>query len=1212
MKSGCRPQKIEVFGRPAGGAVVTAEESSEEAATESATENTDDSSEENEASEPTKDYEDSESSEEAGTITPEQTDAYNAEGDPEEAGTGESTTEYTITFNANGGEVTPSPMTTQDGTLKNLPTLSREGYDFIGWQTEEGSNAYEGMPVEENTTLFAIWIPKYTVTFNANGGSVSPESAVSQSGAIENLPVPTREGYKFAGWYSEAANGYLVVEGSSTFYPGEDTTLFAHWAELNKSYTITFESEGGSGAPKTLTTQDSMLANLPTPAKDGYDFDGWYTEEGGEQVDEHTVYTDNTTLRARWIPKYTVTFDANGGSVSPTTSITQGGFVNDAPTPTREGFKFLGWYSERTGGSPVIGEGFTSSISENTTLYAHWAEEGKSYTITLNPTGGTVTPGSVTTTDSMYTGELPTPVREGYYFTGWYTQADGGDQVASENSDKVYTENTTLYAHWEKESVVTFDANGGSVDPSSMTTDHHKLTEELPTPTRTGYQFTGWYSEREGGYKVDNTWFYEDVTLYARWAEKGKSYTITLDPTDGTVTPGSEKTTDSMYTGQLPTPTKEGYYFTGWYTQAEDGEKVDEETVYTGDTTLYAHWKKESKVTFNINDGSGQTETRVTKEGYIDSPTPTREGYEFIGWFTEPVKGEEWDDWFDRDMTVYAHWAKTGGTYTITFDPNGGTVNSNSAQTKNSQLQPEDIPYPDDRQGYDFLGWYTDPKGGDEVNSNDVFDRDTTLYAHWGNYIYVEFDANGGETDRDDAGLLLLEGEKGAALDSLPMAVRDGYRFDGWFTEKDGGTQVDTDTLFSDHVTTLYAHWTQDSTVTPTPDGEYTVAFNPMGGTVTPTTAVTKNKMLDTLPTPTRDGYTFTGWTDAWNEPVDTDQKYYGFTTLYASWKKNENPASAEYNITLIANGGSVNPASVSTKDGILNALPTPTRDGYTFAGWFTTADGGDQVNIGAKIQSDMVLYAHWTQNKSEETTEYTVSLNANGGNVNPTSVSTKGGILSTLPTPTRDGYTFAGWFTTTDGGDQVKAGTEIHSNIALYAHWTANKPSTVTEYNVTLNANGGSVNPTSVSTKDGKLSALPTPTRDGYTFAGWFTRIDGGEQLKDGNTVSADNTVLYAHWTASASNNNSSNGSTDNKNNNSGSTDDKNNSSNNNGGADSKNGNNGGDKNTQTTAANSTSSTQTPGTGDEAPIGLYTGLVAAAAVVIVIATVLCRRRRHE
>ncbi len=311
-------------------------------------------------------------------------------------------------------------------------------------------------------------VKTYTVTFNANGGSVSPTSkTVTYGQTYGTLPTPTRTGYYFVGWFTQASGGYLV-SSSSKVSTASNQTFYAHW-EPN-TYKVTFDANGGSvSSSQTTVYYGSSYLDLPTPKRSGYHFDGWYTARyGGSKVTLSTKVTtaSDHTLYAHWTPypTYTVWFDANGGAVAPaskTVIYCTDGYefdlytYGDLPTPTRYGYTFKGWYTEKEGGSQITSDSNVRTAKDHT-LYAHWSPV--SYFISLNPNGGIlirgtsgfnlgVEQGYLVTYGSPY-GEMPSPWWEGYSFTGWYTEKEGGSRVTADTT-VTSAESHTLYAHWK-------------------------------------------------------------------------------------------------------------------------------------------------------------------------------------------------------------------------------------------------------------------------------------------------------------------------------------------------------------------------------------------------------------------------------------------------------------------------------------------------------------------------------------------------------------------------------------------------------------------------------------------------------------------------------------------------------------------------------------------------------------------------------------------
>jgi len=148
-------------------------------------------------------------------------------------------------------------------------------------------------------------------------------------------------------------------------------------------------------------------------------------------------------------------------------------------------------------------------------------------------------------------------------------------------------------------------------------------------------------------------------------------------------------------------------------------------------------------------------------------------------------------------------------------------------------------------------------------------------------------------------------------------------------------------------------------------------------------------------------------------------------------------PVPVLHTITFNPTGGIVNPATMQTQeDGTLASLPTPTRAGYTFLGWFTEETGGEQVTLTTVFDADATVYAQW-KTMTPVPVLHTITFNPTGGTVNPTTMQTQeDGTLASLPTPTRAGYTFLGWFTAEAGGEQVTLTTVFDANATVYAQW--------------------------------------------------------------------------------------------------------------------------------------------------------------------------------
>jgi uncharacterized repeat protein (TIGR02543 family) len=195
---------------------------------------------------------------------------------------------------------------------------------------------------------------------------------------------------------------------------------------------------------------------------------------------------------------------------------------------------------------------------------------------------------------------LPIPVeRPGYLFKGWFTTLIGGTQISAST---LVVSDVTYYAQWEAVApppatlfTVTFNANGGSVSPKTKTIASEAKLGNLPTPKRTGYKFTGWFTAKSGGKKVGtNTAISSDATFYAHW--QIRSYKATFNANKGKVSGKAKLARSVKYKsklGKLPAPKRAGYKFKGWYTKKSGGKKIKTATKMPAkNVTYYAQWKR--------------------------------------------------------------------------------------------------------------------------------------------------------------------------------------------------------------------------------------------------------------------------------------------------------------------------------------------------------------------------------------------------------------------------------------------------------------------------------------------------------------------------------------------------------------------------------------------------------------------------------------------
>ena len=260
------------------------------------------------------------------------------------------------------------------------------------------------------------------------------------------------------------------------------------------------------------------------PTRTGYTFTGWYTDAARTQLFDftNTAVTTSTQLYAGWsINQYTVSFNSSGGTAIANVPVSYGATISEPTTPTRTGYTFNGWYTN-AGRTQLFN--FATAITANLQLYAEWSTN--QYIVSFNSDGGTL----VADVGINYGSSVSAPTapsRTGYTFTGWYT--DTARTQLFDFTNSVITEDIQLYAGWSlNQYTISFDSSGGT-SIADRQLDYGSLVSEPTAPTRTGYTFTGWYTDAAHTQRFDfaTATVAANIQLYAGWTLQ--SYTVTFD-----------------------------------------------------------------------------------------------------------------------------------------------------------------------------------------------------------------------------------------------------------------------------------------------------------------------------------------------------------------------------------------------------------------------------------------------------------------------------------------------------------------------------------------------------------------------------------------------------------------------------------------------------------------------------------------------------------
>ena len=633
----------------------------------------------------------------------------------------------------------------------------------------------------------------------------------------------------------------------------------------------------------------------------------------------------------------------------------------------------------------------------------------------------------------------------------------------------------------------------------------------------------------------------------------------------GTFTDGSDwqkaETNENGEVTPAAAPVRDGYVFAGWVYAGTD-QVVDFSQPLQGGSDhfmLFAKWteapSKALDVTYSANggqfaDGNNVMLGQTDSNGIARQPlAPTRDGYVFAGWyyhsdgtdqvdFNQPIVGG------GKHVTLFAAWtpAKQDKTVEILYVANGGTFfdGNDTMQGVTDTDGYARLPLQPTREGYDFLGWSYDRDGNDPVDFTKAIvagSGHATIYAQWkqNNEKTVLYVANGGAFADGNVAMEGVTDSNGVARQPL-APTRDGYTFTGWTYDAAGTEPVDFTKPIpggGQHVT-FYAQWVELA------NNEKDVLYVANGGVfadgndalqgVTDGDGVARQPLA-----PTREGYTFAGWTydrDG-NDPVDFSKPLVGggdHATLFAQWNMVVEDNSID--VLYVANGGTFFDGNetlqgVTDGDGVARQPLAPTREGYTFAGWTYDSEGTDPVDFSKPLVGGgdhATLFAQWTEDKGADVDENKnvkdVLYFANGGvffdgNVTLQGVTDSDGVARQPLAPTREGYTFAGWTYDSEGTDPVDFSKPVQGggdHVTFYAQWTKNETPAVQTHKVNFYVDGST---TTVEVEDGKTVAQPSdPSVDGFNFVGWSSSKESFKKF-DFSTPITEDTTVYAFFTA-------------------------------------------------------------------------------------------------
>lgn len=759
------------------------------------------------------------------------------------------------------------------------------------------------------TIKYAKTFQSITV-FSISNGSVTIENGTihSETGTKEAVGIDLLGGkliIKSGEIYAKATTGHAIsarVKGGTLSMEGG-----ALQSTATTGYTETLKIENGTISLKSGTISGSDWTSGSKAIVSNLSLDKilvqGYGAYKGNLLQSMTDTNVNGTVEIKPIT-YNFNCDLNGGTItsgtqpSPTYTVESPDIT--LPTLSKRHYEFLGWrYDlsdvERVEPTVTIKQGTSFRDRSFTAQF-----KPVDYPIVYERNGGQKESNNpdTYTVETVFTFERP--IKPFYKFEGWFDNKNFSGSQITELNKNFYGNPLRLYAKWSPEpyEVDFYDGDTKYQIYDNYTRDIEKGISVLPKPEKQDRVFTGW-KQKDGTLVESVSPGTESLNLYASW--KLIEFTIQYDPQGGEMSTQSIQYTSDK-TGELTwlageSVWKEGFAFKGWFLNKEcQGERV---------------------TTFPIDKKMGTTSS--TDESKVT-------------------------------IRLYAKWEEAD--YDILFLPRGGSAVRSEDYSLENGVPENKMPKPE-RRGWEFLGWFDQPEGGNKYTSiaaqpgSDK--KKITLYAHWKAYDYkLAYVTNGGTLPADSKKTYTV-----AEVVTLPEPKKEHYDFVGWFTANEGGTKYMENVFYYETGDkTLYARWTPKI---------YHLSFVTNGGSeIKGSFPFTYGQPIEIDKRTYKTNYDFEGWfVDAgFTKPYDknTSGSIGGDLTLYAKW------GPKHYKIHYDMFHGEELPDDTYTTEESKQLPTNAIRPGFTFAGWY--AD--DMLTVGpvTKIEKgesgDKTFYATW------------------------------------------------------------------------------------------------------------------------------------------------------------------------------------------------------------------------------------------------------------
>ena len=689
---------------------------------------------------------------------------------------------YKITFDSDGGSSVVAIVAEAGAEIAAPTDPTKEGFVFAGWYLGEVKYEFSVMP-DTNIELKAKWEEEkqpepdpilYTIIFDVNGGDTLIEASITApAGSALTLPLASKEGFNFLGWY----NGEVKFE--EVTMPEANITLVAKWEEIQTPepdpvlYTLTLDVNGGNALAQTSIKAEAGAAIvLPTPTRDGYNFAGWLLD--GALFNETVMPEADLTIVAKWeeIPgeKVEVTYVLNGGYTNYANFAAMvADFAIDFTAHTgrtvlEDGTNFFNISWNADGAS--FGYNFLTS-AEYGAKWGWMLDVINAARVARGAAELTATDGQAEARGEIHNLLNLAPI---------------SDATAKYGSDY------STYAAFEK-----IEAAMGGAQYKAEVEAGKALLENV---NKTGYTFAGWYSDEALTNKVTSV--SEAATLYAKWDKVYTTLTYVLNNEDASLT---STTVDihisDKFALEVPTYDAQNYLFNGWFLEETFATKVTDINYFTNsDLTVYGSWTSLDGyvITYNLNGGNWKYASReemvadfLNDYNTARGKSHTADTYKELG---------SWSEISDASLFLFNAEYRAKWTWLTDFiADNAGSANKKAYQDfKNCKNQAE-LNAINSNHIYAFAYELRGFVGGIKYTKNSNYhtadystdDMNKGLWAAYNATAETQVLGNSGEV-------------------TLATPVREFYDFAGWYLNEDlSGSPVTSVTS----TTTVYAKWVE-------------------------------------------------------------------------------------------------------------------------------------------------------------------------------------------------------------------------------------------------------------------------------------------------------------------------------------------------------------------------------------------------------------------